>query len=38
MGMATRILILDDADCLLHSANILESGMSPAVLPPAMSK
>ena len=39
VGMDTAILqILDQANCISHSTNILEKGMNPIILPPAMGK
>ena len=36
MDTATRVQILDDTDCILHSTNTLGKGMNPIILPPAM--
>ena len=36
MDLATRVQILDEAVCISHSANILEKGMNPTILPPSM--
>ena len=36
MDMATRVQILDQADCISHSTNTLGKGMNPIILPPAM--
>ena len=38
MDMATRVHILDENDCILHSTNTLGKGINPIILPPAMSK
>ena len=38
MDKATRVQILDEADCILHSTNTLRKGMNPIILPPAMGK
>ena len=35
---ATRVQILDEADCISHSTNTLGKGMNPIILPPAMGK
>ena len=34
----TRVLILDETDCISHSTNTLGKGMNPIILPPAMGK
>ena len=36
--MATRVQILDEADCISHSANNLGKGMNLIILPSAMGK
>ena len=38
MDTATRVQILDEADCLSHCTNTLGKGMNPIILPPAISK
>ena len=38
MDTATRVQILDEADCISHSTNTLGKGMNPIILPPAMGK
>ena len=38
MDSATRVQILDEADCISHSTNTLGKGMNPIILPPAMDK
>ena len=38
MKLATRVLILDETVCILHSANTLGKGMNPIILSPAMGK
>ena len=38
MDTATRVQILDEADCISHCTNTLGKGMDPIILPPAMSK
>ena len=35
---ATRVQILDETDCILHSTNTLGKGMNPIILPPPMGK
>ena len=35
---ATRVQFLDVTDCISHSTNILEKGMNPIILPPAMGR
>ena len=35
---ATRVLILDETDCISHSINTLRKGMNPIILPSAMGK
>ena len=36
MNMVTQIKILNEAVCILHSANILGKGMTPTILPRAV--
>ena len=36
MDSATQVQILDETDCISHSANTLAKGMNPIILPPAM--
>ena len=36
--MAARVQILDEADWIFHSTNILGKGVNPIILPPAMAK
>ena len=36
MDMATRVQILDEADCISHSTNTLGKGMNPIIFPPVM--
>ena len=36
--MATGVQILDEAVCILHSANTLGKGMNPTILSSAISK
>ena len=38
MDTATRVQILDEADCISHSTNTLGKGMNAVILPPAMGK
>ena len=38
MDIATRVQILDEADCISHSISTPEKGMNPIILPPTMSK
>ena len=38
MNTATRVQILDEADCISHCSNTLGKGMNPIILPPAMGK
>ena len=38
MDTATRVKILDEADCISHNTNILGKGINPIILPPAMGK
>ena len=38
MDTATRVQILDQANCISHSTNTLGKGMNPIILPPAMGK
>ena len=38
MDTATRVQILDEADCISPSTNTLEKGMNPIILLPAMGK
>ena len=38
MDTATRVQILDQANCISHSTNTLGKGMDPIILPPAMGK
>ena len=38
MDTATRVLILDETDCISHSTNTLGKGMNPIILPSAMGK
>ena len=38
MDTATRVQILDKANCISHSSNTLGKGMNPIILPPAMGK
>ena len=38
MDTTTQIQILDEADYISHSANILGKGMNPIILLPAMGK
>ena len=35
---ATRVQILDEADCISHNTNTLGKGMNPIILPLAMDK
>ena len=35
MDTVTRVQILDEIDCILHSTNTLGKGMNPIILPPA---
>ena len=35
---ATRVQIVDEADCISHSINALGKGMNLLILPPAMGK
>ena len=35
MDTVTRVQILDETDCILHSTNILWNGMNPIILSPA---
>ena len=36
MDTATRVQILDQANCISHNAYTLRKGMNPIILPPAM--
>ncbi len=36
MDTATRVQILNEADCISHSTNTLEKGMNPIILPSAI--
>ena len=38
MDSVTQVQILDEAVCILHSANILREGMNPTILPLVMGK
>ena len=38
MDTLTRLQILDETDSISHNTNILEKGMNPIILPPAMGK
>ena len=38
MDTATRIQILDETDCILHSTNIHGKDKNPITFPPAMGK
>ena len=38
MDTATRVQILDQPNCILHSTNTLGKGMNPIILPLAMGK
>ena len=38
MHTVTRVQILDDADCMSHITNTLETCMNPIILPQAMGK
>ena len=38
MDTETRVQIMDEADCILHSTNTLGKGMNSIILPPAMGK
>ena len=38
MDTATRVQILDAADCISHCTNPIGKGMNPIILPPAMGK
>ena len=38
MDTATRVQILDVADCISHCTNTLGKGMNPIILHPAMGK
>ena len=38
MDMATRVQILDQANCISHSTNTLGKGMNSIILPPVMGK
>ena len=38
MDTATRVQILDEADCISYSTNTLGKGMNPVILPPSMGK
>ena len=38
MNFATKVQILNEAICISHSANTLEKGMNPTILPPAKGK
>ena len=37
-GLGDSNSILEEADCISHSTNILGKGMNPIILPPAMGK
>ena len=38
METVTQVQILDEAVCILHSANTIGKGMNPTILPPVMGK
>ena len=38
MDTATRVQILEEADCISYSTNTLKKGMNPIILSPAMGK
>ena len=38
MDTATGVQILDEADCISHSINILAKGTNPTILPPVIGK
>ena len=38
MDATIQVQILDEAVCISYSANTLEKGMIPTILPPAMGK
>ena len=38
MDIATRVQILDEANCISHSTNTLGKGMNKIILPSAMGK
>ena len=38
MDTATRVQMLDEADCISHCTNTLGKGMNQIILPPAMGK
>ena len=38
MDTATRVQILDEADCISHCTNTLGKGMNPIILPQSMGK
>ena len=38
MDMASRVQILNEAVCISYSANTLQKGMNPIILPLAMGK
>ena len=38
LGNEHGVQILDETDCISHSANTLGKGMNPIILPPAMGK
>ena len=38
MDTATRVQILDEADCISYTSNTIGKGMNPISLPPAMGK
>ena len=38
MNGATRVQILDEADCISHSANTIEKGMNPVIITPTIGK
>ena len=38
MDTATRVQILNEADCISHSTNTLGKGRNPIILPPVMGK
>ena len=38
VNSVTRVQILNEAVCILHSAKTFEKGMNPTILPPFMDK
>ena len=36
MDTATRVQILDETDCILHSTNTIGKSMNPIILPPQL--